>query len=312
MPTERRASSSIECVPLPDDVGVLLIGHGSVSRAEDIPDFVRAIRRGRPTPQSIVDEVTHRWNAIGGSPLQRIVEAQAKKLEARLGVPVATASRLWHPYAKDVVPTLVARGGKRIVSLPLAPYSVHVYHPTTRAACETSNVECIECAPWGTNPELVDAFASVTRDAIDRVASHDRDRTHLLLTAHSLPRAVLASGDAYESQVGDAAAAIVSTLDFPVDRVHVAFQSQGMDGGDWLGPDLPSTLASIASRGGRAVVVTAIGFLADHTEVLYDLDVEARAIAESRGLAFFRTASLNESDRLIDALASVARDAIAP
>jgi ferrochelatase len=295
----------------PPDVAVLLIGHGSVSRAEDIPDFVRAIRRGRPTPPSIVDEVTHRWNAIGGSPLQRIVESQASKLEAALGVPVAAASRLWHPYAKDVVPALVARGAKRVVSLPLAPYSTHVYHPTTRAACEASGVACIECAAWGTNASLVRAFANVTRAQIDRVTPADRDRAHLVLTAHSLPRAAITAGDPYESQVRATAAAIISTLDFPVDRAHIAFQSQGMDGGDWLGPDLVTTFASIAERGGRAVVVVAIGFLADHTEVLYDLDVEARGVAESRGLAFFRAASLNDSSPLIDALASVADDAIA-
>jgi ferrochelatase len=297
---------------LPADVGVLLVGHGSVSRAEDIPDFVRAIRRGRPTPQSVIDEVTHRWNAIGGSPLQRIVESQAAKLEAALGVPVAAASRLWHPDAKDVVPTLLARGVKRVVSLPLAPYSTHVYHPTTRAACESSHVECIECAPWGTNASLVRAFANVTRAQIDRVAAADRDRTHLVLTAHSLPRAAIKAGDPYETQVRATSAAVISTLDFPSDRAHVAFQSQGMDGGDWLGPDLPTTFADVADRGGRAVVVCAIGFLADHTEVLYDLDVEARAVAESRGLAFFRAASLNDSPDVIDALAATARDAIAP
>lgn len=316
------------------DIAVLLIGHGSVARAADIPDFVRAIRRGRPTPQSIIDEVTHRWNAIGGSPLQTIVESQARKLEARLGVPVAPASRLWHPYAKDVVPELVARGAKRVVSLPLAPYSVHVYHPTTRAACEAAKVACVECAPWGTHPALIDAFASVTRDALARVDASDRDRAHLVLTAHSLPRAAIAAGDPYESQVRATAGAVISALDFPSDRAHVAYQSQGMtgssgartpeansrlagtsshatDGGDWLGPDLPTTFASIAERGGRVVVVCAIGFLADHTEVLYDLDVEARALAQSRRLAFFRASSLNDSDRLIDALESTTRDAIA-
>lgn len=298
---------------LPSDVGVLLIGHGSVARAEDIADFVRAIRRGRPAPQSVVDEVTHRWKAIGGSPLQSIVESTASKLEARLGAPVAAASRLWHPYAKDVVPTLVARGAKRIVSLPLAPYSVHVYHPTTRAACEASSAACIECKPWNDHPKLVEAFASVTRDALARVSTNDRDRTHLVLTAHSLPRAVIAAGDPYERQVRATAQAIVSALDFPMDRVHVAFQSQGMasEGGDWLGPDLPATFATIAEREGRAIVVCAVGFLADHTEVLYDLDVEARGRVEARGMTYVRAASLDDSDRLIDALESTARDAIA-
>jgi ferrochelatase len=203
------------------------------------------------------------------------------------------------------------------VSLPLAPYSVHVYHPTTRAACEAAGVACVECAPWGTNASLVRGFSDMVRAELDRVGTADRDRTHLVLTAHSLPRAAITAGDPYESQVRATAAAVISALDFPTNRAHVAFQSQGMDGGDWLGPDLPSTFATIAEgggaeRGGRAVVVCAIGFLADHTEVLYDLDVEARGVAESRGLSFFRTTSLNDAPALIDALASTTRDAIAP
>ncbi|GAC1353853.1 MAG: ferrochelatase [Polyangiales bacterium] len=297
--------------PFPADVGVLLLGHGSVERPEDIPAFVQAIRRGRPTPQSIVDEVTHRWKAIGGSPLQAIVERQARALEARLGAPVATASRLWHPYAKDVVPALVARGAKRIVSVPLAPYSVPIYHATAKAACDAAGVACIPCAPWGTTPALIDVFAAMARSALGRIPEAERARTHLVLSAHTLPLAIVAAGDPYEQQVRATAAAVVAALEFPASRAHVAFQSQGMDGGAWLGPDLPATYAAIAEAGGGAAVTCALGFLADHTEVLYDLDVEAKSLAEARGLRFERAPSPNDAPRMIDALERVARDALA-
>jgi ferrochelatase len=280
---------------------VLLIQHGSVEDPAEIPEFVRTIRRGRPTPQSIVDEVTHRWNAIGGSPLLAITHEQARALSQRLGTRVAVGSRLWKPWARDVVAELARAGVTRVLSLPLAPMSVHVYNPTTREACAAAGVTCVEVPAWHDEPALIDAFASVTRAAMV-------DGAHVLFTAHSLPTRVIAAGDPYEAQVKRTAqlvAAAMSASDW-----SVAFQSQGMDGGDWLGPDLKAAFASLAERGVRDVVVCAIGFLADHTEVLYDLDIEAKQLAEQNGLRFHRASSLNAHPRLIDALESVARRAL--
>jgi ferrochelatase len=293
---------------LPAGTAILLIGHGSVSRAEDIPAFVQAIRRGRPTPQAIVDEVTHRWNAIGGSPLQSIIEAAAQALSARLSAPVAVASRLWAPYAKDVVPRLVHDGARRIVSLPLAPYSAKIYNDVTREACTAAGAQCFEVPSWGLHPALIEAFSQV----IDETrAGLPAETTHVVLTAHSLPMRVIAMGDTYDREVRATAAAIQQRLALPGDRVHVAFQSQGMDGGDWLGPDLKTTFAALASKGCKDVVVCAIGFLADHTEVLYDLDVEARAMVEQQGMRFRRAPSLNTRPRFLDALEDLARTAAA-
>jgi protoporphyrin/coproporphyrin ferrochelatase len=291
---------------LPEGTAVLLIGHGSVSRAEDIPAFVQAIRRGRPTPQAIVDEVTHRWNAIGGSPLQSIIEDEARALSARLSVPVAVASRLWAPYAKDVVPELVRAGARNVVSLPLAPYSAKIYNDVTREACTVAGVRCLEVPSWGLHPALIDAFA----ESIDEArAGLPSETTHYVLTAHSLPMRVVAMGDTYDKEVRATAAAVTAKLALPADRVRVAFQSQGMDGGEWLGPDLATTFSALAEAGAKDVVVCAIGFLADHTEVLYDLDVEAKAIVDRLGMRFHRAASLNTRARFVDALEDLARTA---
>lgn len=277
---------------------VLLIQHGSVDDPADIPEFVRTIRRGRPTPQSIVDEVTHRWKAIGGSPLFAITRAQAEALHERIGVRTAVAGRLWKPWARDVVAALAEAGVTRVVSLPLAPMSVHVYNPTTREACVAAGVECVEVPAWNEEPALIDAFADVA----------GQGSGHLLFTAHSLPTRIIAAGDPYEAQVRRTAELVAKKLG--TSDWSVAFQSQGMDGGDWLGPDLATAFASLAARGVGHVHVCAIGFLADHTEVLYDLDVEARAWAVERGLTFSRAPSLNTHPRLIDALASVASRAL--
>jgi ferrochelatase len=277
---------------------VLLIQHGSVEDPAEIPDFVRTIRRGRPTPQSIIDEVTHRWKAIGGSPLLSITKEQAAALAEQLGVRVAVAGRLWKPWARDVVASLAREGVTRVLSLPLAPMSVHVYNAATREACAAVNVECVDTPAWNEEPALIAAFADVVRKAMVEGA-------HLLFTAHSLPTRVIASGDQYEAQVRRTAELVAASLG--ASDWSVAFQSQGMDGGDWLGPDLPTAFGALAARGVRDVVVCAIGFLADHTEVLYDLDVEARALAEAKGITLHRASSLNAHPRLIDGLASIAK-----
>jgi len=291
--------------------GVLLIGHGSVESEADIAEFVRNIRRGRPTPPSIVEEVTHRWRAIGGSPLLAITHAQADALAKRLGLEVAIGMRLWRPWAKDAVKELASRGVTRVISLPLAPYSVHVYHATAREACEAAGVSCVEVPAWGEEPALLEAFADGIRRALAKLPEDRRDRAHVLLTAHSLPTRVVQSGDRYEEQVRATAAGVMRTLANEKIRFHVAYQSQGMDGGEWLGPDLRTSFDAIAKEGARDVVVCAIGFLADHTEVLFDLDIEARAWADERGLSLIRAESLNATPRFIDALESVARRALA-
>jgi protoporphyrin/coproporphyrin ferrochelatase len=306
MPTDTLPSSPpFPSRAIPEGTGVLLIGHGSVDRVEEIPAFVRAIRRGRPTDPAIIDEVIHRWVTIGGSPLARIVEAQARALEARLGIPVAAAARLCAPYARDVVPALAARGVHSIVSLPLAPYSVPIYNAVVREACIAAGVAAIDATPWGREPALIDAFADVTRERLEGL-----DAPHVVFSAHSLPLAVIRAGDPYDNDVRATAAAVQRALGFDEARTHVAYQSAGADGGEWLRPDLPAVFRAIIAAGGRDVVVCAIGFLAEHTETLYDLDIEARALAEGLGLRFHRVPALDVHPRLLDAFEAVVRAAL--
>ena len=277
---------------------VLLIQHGSVEDPADIPEFVRTIRRGRPTPQSIIDEVTHRWKAIGGSPLLTITRAQAAALETRLGIRTAVGGRLWKPWARNVIASLAAEGVTRVISLPLAPMSVHVYNAVAEEACAAAGIRCVSVPAWHEEPSLIDAFADVA----------GQNRGHLLFTAHSLPKRVIAAGDQYEVQVRRTAELVAKKLG--TSDWSVAFQSQGMDGGDWLGPDLNAAFDALATRGVREVRVCAIGFLADHTEVLYDLDVEAMGFAAARDITMTRAPSLNAHPMLIEALAAVTTRAL--
>jgi protoporphyrin/coproporphyrin ferrochelatase len=288
---------------------VLLTCHGTVERLEDLPAFLANIRRGRPTPEAIVREVTHRFERIGGSPLMRTTAAQAEALAARLGLPVRIAGRLWGPYPAEVVADLVREGATTLISLPLAPQSVDVYHAGVREAAAAHPGVELRCAPpWGQEPALISAFVEAVDEALARFPAAERAGVPVILSAHSLPQRIIDMGDPYEQQFKAMAAAVAAIVERGGNPVRVAFQSQGMDGGAWLGPDLPATFAALAEVGARSAVVAPIGFVSDHVETLYDLDIEAPALARKAGLARLeRAPAMNARPRFIDAIEAVVR-----
>lgn len=288
---------------------VLCTCHGTVDRIEDLPAFLANIRRGRPTPPSIVAEVTHRFQRIGGSPLMRTTAAQAEALSARIGLPVRVAGRLWGPYPAEVIGELVREGVTTLISLPLAPQSVDVYHASVREAAAPHPGLSVRCAPaWGLTPALIDAFVESADEALARFPEAERASVPVILSAHSLPQRIIDAGDPYERQFRAMAGAVAERLAARGNPVRVAFQSQGMDGGAWLGPDLPATFAALAEAGARAAVIAPIGFVADHVETLYDLDVDAPGLAARAGIAqLSRAPALNTRPRFVDALEAVVR-----
>jgi len=297
---------------------VVLIAHGTVEDLDELPPFLAAIRRGHPAPPALVAEVRRRYEAIGGqSPLLAICREVAAKLEARLALPVRLAMRLWEPYPKEVLAALLGQGVERVVVVPLAQHSAAIYGESVEAAAKELAAEgrgalqVVAAKNWGQEPGLTRAFASEVRRALEATPQAIREGTLLLFTAHSLPVAVIRGGDPYEIEVRKSATAIVEALGAACPPSRVAFQSQGMGGGEWLGPDLPASLDAARAEGMTHVLVAPIGFLADHVEVLYDLDIEAQALAKERGLTLGRTESLNASGGLLDALEAVARGLIA-
>jgi ferrochelatase len=299
---------------------VLLIAHGTVEELDELPEFLKNIRRGHAAPPELLAEVRRRYEAIGGrSPLNAINRKIAERLEERLGMPVRTANRLFHPYPQDVLGALAKSGTKRVVVVPLAQHSASVYGDAVKQAARDAGLDLrVDAAPnWGRIPELTEAFARSIVSALAEVPDGERDRTSLLLTAHSLPMSIIEAGDPYEDEFrGSAEDVAVRVRELAPGRFvdhAVAFQSQGMSSGPggrpmvWLGPDLRSRLEVLAARGRKEVVVAPIGFLADHVEILYDLDIEARTWAEELGITLRRAPSLNASDGLVDALASVVR-----
>jgi ferrochelatase len=290
-----------------DAQGVLLTAHGSVEDLDDLPEFLKRIRHGRPPPPELVAEVRRRYEAIGGSPLLRITEQQAELLSKQLGLPVYIGMRLSKPELADALAQARRDGVRTLCVLPLAPYSVHVYaaaaEKTLAAHPHAGELSLVPVAPFGTSSELVSAHAARIRESLREVG----DGAEVVLTAHSLPQGVIDGGDPYQHEFELSARAIGAALGR---HVELAYQSQGFGGGAWLGPDLKSVFEAQKARGVREVVVAPVGFLADHVETLYDLAIEAKAWADELGLGFTRVPALNTAPGLIDALAAAVRRAL--
>jgi ferrochelatase len=290
---------------------VILSYHGTVADEEELPGFLKNIGRGRPAAASTIAEVARRLNLIGGSPLRRTAEAQAAALEERLGLPVRAAARLWHPYPSEVLAPWIEQGIKRVVSLPLAPQSVHIYHPDVEAALAGHSIELV-CAPaWGNTELLHVAFLEAIAEAGRRLTADDPKRLGIILSAHSLPTRIIDGGDPYERDFRSLATAITDRLGdigLAEATVCVAFQSEGKSGGEWIGPRLADQMARLAAGGAKDLLIAPVGFVADHVETLYDLDIEAADHARRLGFRDFqRMAGMDLREDFIDALEAVAR-----
>lgn len=286
---------------------LLVIGHGTIVDPGDVPEFLRRIRRGRPPSPELVEEIRRRYRAIGRSPLLDTTESLGRALAARLGIPARVAMRFWDPLVEPALADLVRGGATEICVLPVAPFSVHVYTDVVAKALATvaTNVKLVPVAPYGSDPAFVRAQAGQVRPLL---AGKDAHETRLVLSAHSLPRAVIDSGDPYRRLFEASAQAVASELGWDA---RIVYQSQGADGGDWLGPTLDEGLVAARSEGKRTVVVAPVGFLADHVETLYDLDVEAAARASELGLRFERARTLGDGPELVAVLAHVVERAFA-
>lgn len=286
----------------PADTGVLLVAHGTVENLDDLGAFVARIRHGRPAPAGLVEELRERYEAIGGSPLLHTTRAQARALAERLDAPVLVGMRLWEPGVERALAAAAALGLRRLVVIALAPFSQHVYWEAANQAAQQagSSVELVPSAAWGEEPAFVAAHA-------DLIAQHAPPGAAVVLSAHSLPSVAIRRGDPYARLVEASAAAVSARLGRPT---QLCYQSQGADGGEWLGPGVREVLAALAAQQQRTVAWAPFGFLADHVETLFDLDIEAKAIARELSLELYRVPALNLHPGLIDALSAVARRAV--
>ncbi len=300
-------------------IGVLLTAVGGPDSLKDVGPFLLDIRGGRTASPELVAEFRERYAKIGGkSPLLAISSAQAGALEARLNEDGGTfrcfvGMRNWTPRIRDVYATMVSQGLDRIVVLPLTPYhsrrSVGAYF---RAVAEAETQVGVRVAltyvdSWNTEPALVEAFAGKVREGLARLAARGFRDPAVIFTAHSLPQKLMDEGDDYARELQETMELILARA--PHLRARMAYQSAGRTDEPWLGPSLDDTLRVVAEEGEKAVFVVPFGFISDHLELLYDLDIEAKETAEGLGLAFDRAASLNTDSRFIDAMAAAVRAA---
>lgn len=291
--------------------GVLLLAHGAPERVEDVEKYLDHVRGGRPGSPKVVDEVRHRYAEIGGgSPLLSWTRRQAAGLSSAMGTPVFFGMRNWHPFIAEVMPQVRDSGVERLAAICLAPQyselSVGLYIKRTEEAARAAGLaaEIVWAKTFHDEPRLIEAFAEKLAWLAGR-----RPAPRVLFTAHSLPEKALANGDPYDREARATAAAVANRLELV--NWDFAYQSQGMTGDTWLGPTVESMLDRYADQGVREVVVDPIGFVCDHVEILYDIDILFRGYAAERGISLSRPETLNDSPLFIAALAEVANRCLA-
>jgi len=288
---------------------VIAMAYGSPARAEDIPAYFSDIRGGRPVRQEAVDELVGRYERIGASPLNEITERQRAALEAELGLPVYVGMKHWDPWIADAVARALDDGAERLVGLVLAPHysrmSVGGYRDRLTAALNGRRPEVRFIESWHDHEPYLDVVAGRVRAAL---ADHGWEEDgHVVFTAHSLPERILAEGDPYRDQLLETSRLVAGRAG--LEDWSFAFQSASPTGEPWLGPDILDELGLLRAREVEAVLVAPIGFVSDHLEILWDLDVEARERAAELGLCWKRTASLNDEPAFVHALAELVRKA---
>ncbi|HVT99260.1 MAG TPA: ferrochelatase [Acidobacteriaceae bacterium] len=299
---------------------VLLLAHGTPDSVDEIPEYLMRVTRGRPLPEEAVEEVKHRFAAIGGSPLTRLTLEQGRLLGEELRMPVYVGMRNWNPYIADVIAKMRADGVTRAVAICLAPQnsrtSVGLYKKVVfDAAGDALQLRFVD--HWAEHPHLIAGFAerlTATREAFGREAGAP---VPVLFTAHSVPVRTVQpepgtdTPDPYADQAQLTAKLVADRAGLNPGEWSFAFQSQGMSGGPWLGPTVEDTLTELRKQGTTNLVIQPIGFLCDHVEILYDIDVAFRDFAAALGITIRRPESLNDSRHLTLALADLARKELA-
>ena len=281
------------------------MAHGTPSSLDEMPEYLTLVRGGRPASPELVAEMRHNYEAIGGrSPLTDLTMAQAEALRARLGggIRVAVGMRNWKPFIGEAIADLAASGVSRIIGIPLAPQfstlSVAKYFDAATAALPPG-IEFVRVESFHVHPLLVEAFAERVR------AARPQPGETIVFTAHSLPARAIAGGDLYATEVAATAAAVAARAD--VGAYSLAYQSAGRTPEPWIGPDIGDLVREQASKGARRFFVVPVGFVCDHTEILFDIDTQAKAAAESCGATLRRTESLNTSPTFIAMLEDLVR-----
>ena len=307
-------------IPHPSDsIAVLLLAFGGPENLDAVEPFLRNVLIGRPITPELVDRVKKRYELIGGkSPLPEITRNQARLLEERLNktssfilhpssFKVYVGMRHWHPFIKDTVKQIKEEGIKRIIAMPMAPQASKAstggyIDAMNKALEEVPGIEVIVAEAWYKNLLYLQAVADTVKGALKEFPEERRMDVQVIFSAHSLPKRTV-EGDPYEMQLKETMDGVLKIIG-PINS-SLAYQSKGQAPGEWLGPEVELVMERLAKEGKKDVLIVPIGFVCDHVETLYDIDIVFKKKAEELGMNFKRAASLNDSKAFIEALADI-------
>ena len=295
---------------------VLLMAMGGPDCLENVEPFLRDVRGGRPTPPALVEEIRERYRVTGGkSPAVAITQEVARKLERQLNESgdgryrVYVGLRHWHPFIKETYADLLKESPEHIIGVCMAPQQSSLSTGAYRKKVEEARIELRDpteltyVGSWNRHPRLIAAIVDNIRKGLLAFPADARASVPVLFTAHSLPERIVAMKDPYPEEVKGTVEAVTRFLGNQ--PIYFAYQSQGRSSESWLGPTVESMLETIQSAGHRSVLVAPIGFICDHVETLFDIDIELKQLAVNKGIHLERMAMLNDSLPLIETLRDV-------
>jgi ferrochelatase len=294
------------------------MAYGGPDTLADVPDFLRDIRHGRPTSPELVEEITENYRKIGGrSPLLDLTRRQAAALESQLNIAATNGTRYqtylgmrhWTPWIKDAVTQMASDGIRHAVAMVLAPHyssmSIAKYFEKLDVALDEQGhpFTYTPITSYHDHPLYIQALAN---RVVAGLADMPPD-TLVIFSAHSLPIRILEAGDPYDQQLRASARLIAAKVGLPDERWTFSYQSAGRSPEPWLGPQLQDYVVTLAEKGYKNLLSVPIGFVADHVEILYDIDILAQGVAQSLGVRLVRVPSLNDDPVFIAALADLVR-----
>jgi len=297
---------------------VLLMAYGSPYSLDEVGAYLKEIRGGRTATPEEVERLKERYRQVGGrTPLIEITKLQAQRLEERLrnnaiADRVYIGMKHWYPFIKDTVEEMVRDNVASIIGIALAPHyskmSIGGYDDAVRKALadNQSSIPFFMVKNWHQERSLIDALASRVRSGLNKMK--DPQQAMVLFTAHSLPKRAVVPGDPYRAQLDETSRLVAEAAG--IESWSFAFQSAGEPRDTWLGPQIREQIVDIQRKGFKEILVCPVGFVSDHLEILYDLDIEAKQLAESLGVKLDRTRSLNADPEFIDSLLATTRSVV--
>lgn len=299
-------------------IGVLIMAYGGPNSLDELPGYLADIRNGRPTTPAVLEEISHNYRSIGGkSPLLEITQQQVAAVRAQLDpqrYKVYLGMRHWAPWIEEVVGEMVADGITHAVALVLAPHysklSVAKYHAKIADGLEMyhGDIEFRYIDSYHDAPQFIEALANRVRQGLRRWPEAERDDVHVIFSAHSLPVRIMKMGDPYDSQLRETARLVAAAAGLPDEQWSWSYQSAGRSPEPWLGPQLEAYIPQLAEQGIKNVISIPVGFVSDHVEILYDIDIQAQEAAQAHGVRLERPPALNSDPLYIATLVDLIRE----